>query len=415
MLYQLRELQRSLLEPISASAEAMARLYSNPASPFAWTPFSRPLSAGLELMHRMGKNYEKPPFNLTSTTVDGHEVSVVEHVELTKPFCRLVKFERQFPAALASRPRDPTILLFAPLSGHYATLLRDTVRTLLPEHDVFITDWNDARQVPLSAGPFGFDEYVAYSIEFMRHLGPEVHEVAVSQPTVPGLAAISVMSTLGDARLPRTVTMMGGPIDPRQSPTKVNTLATDHDFKWFENNLIATVPSRYPGAGRRVYPGFLQHLAFVSMNPERHATAHWDFFLDLVKGDLESAEAHRAFYDEYNAVLDMDAGFYLDTVRLVFQEHALPRGELKVRFEGREFRVAPEDVKTPALFTIEGELDDIAGPGQTRAALTLCTNVPEAKKRHYVAEGAGHYGIFSGRRWRETIYPQLREFIREVR
>jgi poly(3-hydroxybutyrate) depolymerase len=401
MLYHLREMQRSLLQPMTASAEVLSKLY---------TPFSRTLGAGFELMHRLGKDYAKPEFGLTRTVVDGVEVAVTERIELHKPFCRLLKFERALPAG---RPADPKVLLFAPLSGHHATLLRDTVRTLLPEHEVWITDWTDARLVPVQEGRFGFDDYVAYSIEFMRHLGPDVHVVAVCQPTVPVLAAISVMSTLNDPCVPRSMTLMGGPVDPRQTPTTVNKLATERDFAWFEDNLVYTVPFNHPGAGRRVYPGFLQHLAFVSMNPDRHVKSHWDFYLDLCRGDLESAESHRAFYDEYNAVLDMDADFYLETVKLVFQDHALPRGVLKVNFEGQQHRVAPEDIRVPALFTVEGELDDIAGPGQTFATHALCKNLPEARKRHHVAPGAGHYGIFSGRRWRESIYPQLRAFIRE--
>ena len=415
MLYQLREMQRSWLQPMSLSAEAVSRLYANPYNPLSFAPFAKTVSAGLELMHRLGKDYAKPGFDLTSTTIEGHEVPVVERVVLTKPFCQLRKFERVLPAALANRPQDPAILLFAPLSGHYATLLRDTVRAMLPDHDVYVTDWTDARLVPTSAGRFGFDEYVAYSIEFMRSLGPEANVVAVCQPTVPVLAAISIMSTIGDAKVPRTMTMMGGPIDPRQSPTQVNKLAVEKDFSWFENNLLATVPSTYPGAGRRVYPGFLQHLAFVSMNPERHAESHWEYFLSLVKGDQGSAESHRQFYDEYNAVLDMDADFYLETVRMVFQEHSLPRGVMKVKFEGQEYRVAPEDITGPALLTIEGEFDDIAGRGQSSAALALCSGIPDARKREYLAEGAGHYGIFSGHRWRETVYPQLREFIRAAK
>jgi poly(3-hydroxybutyrate) depolymerase len=404
MLYHLREMQRSLLQPLSASADAFSKLYAS--SPFSMAPFAKTVAASFELMHRLGKDYEKPRFNLTSTTIEGREVAVIETVELNKPFCRLLKFARE------GRTGDPKVLLFAPLSGHFATLLRDTVRTMLPEHEVYVTDWVDAREVPVSEGTFGFDDYVAYSIEFMRHLGPDVHVVAVCQPTVPVLAAIAVMSTLGDASLPRSMTLMGGPVDPRKTPTTVNTLATERDFSWFKDNLIYTVPPNHPGAGRKVYPGFLQHLAFVSMNPERHTQSHWDYFLSLVKGDKETAEGHRAFYDEYNAVLDMDAAFYLETVRLVFQEHALPRGVLDVKFEGKTVRVAPQDIKVPALFTIEGELDDIAGPGQTEAALGLCSSIPAARKQHHVAPGAGHYGIFSGRRWRESIYPQLRAFIR---
>jgi len=412
MLYELREMQRAWLQPFSVWADGMSKLYANPYSPFAHAPFARRISAGWELLHRLGKDYEKPSFGLATTTIDDHEVTVVERIEVSKPFCNLIKFERLMPRALADRPRDPAVLLFAPLSGHYATLLRDTVRALLPDHEVWITDWIDARTVPRSKGTFSLDDYIAYAIEFMRTLGPDLHVIAVCQPTVPVLAAVSVMSTLEDPGVPASLTLMGGPVDPRRSPTEVNNLATTRPLSWFEQNVIHQVPSIHPGAGRRVYPGFLQHLGFVAMNPDRHMKSHWDFYLDLVRGDLEDADAHRRFYDEYNAVLDMDAAYYLDTVRLVFQEHALPRGTWRVSFEGREVRVAPEDIRTPRLLTVEGELDDISGTGQTQAAIDLCAGIPADRKHHHTAAGAGHYGIFSGRRWRESIYPLVRDFIR---
>ena len=331
------------------------------------------------------------------------------------PFCRLLKFERQLPESLAQRRDDPAVLVFAPLSGHHATLLRDTVRALLPEHEVYITDWIDARMVPLSQGNFQLDDYVDYAIRFMRHLGPDVHVLSVCQPTVPVLGAISLMSTLGDPALPRSMTMMGGPIDTRRSPTEVNNLAQTHSFEWFERNVIYRVPARYPGAGRRVYPGFLQHTGFVAMNADRHVLSHWEFYQSLVQGDLEDAKAHRRFYDEYNAVLDLPAEFYLDTIRTVFQEYALPQGRWNVWFEGQRHRIVPADIRRVPLFTIEGELDDISGQGQTRAAHELCENLPAGMQRHLTAQGAGHYGIFSGRRWREIIYPEVREFIAEHR
>ena len=360
-------------------------------------PGGRTPSAWLELFTRLGKRYEKPAWNLPGVT---------ERVVQARPFCRLLRFERE------GRENDPKVLLFAPLSGHYATLLRETVRGLMAEHDVYVTDWVNARDVPLAEGRFGLDEYVAYSIEFMRLLGPGVHVMAVCQPTVPVLAAVSLMSSLGDPAVPRSMTLMGGPIDPRESPTQVNTLATERDFTWFEDNLIHTVPQGFAGAGRRVYPGFLQHLAFVSMNPDRHARSHQDFFFDLIKGDDESAEAHRAFYDEYNAVLDMTAEFYLETVKVVFQDHALPRHQMTVQFEGERRRVEPSAIVGPRLFTIEGELDDIAGAGQSKAALALCSAIPDARKQHFVVPGAGHYGIFSGRKWREQVLPRLHAFFR---
>ena len=411
MLYQLREAQRAVLNPLSNWAGSMSQLYTNPYSPLAYMPFANRVSAGFELMYRLGKEYEKPEFGVKSTLIDGREVTVAEQIELSKPFCRLLKFERMLPQALAQRRDDPTVLVFAPLSGHHATLLRDTVRTLLPEHNVYITDWLDARMVSLSHGTFHLDDYIAYAVEFIRHLGPNGHVMSVCQPTVPVLAAVSLMATLRDPQLPRSMTMMGGPIDTRHSPTEVNNLAQKRSFEWFERSVIYRVPSRYPGVGRRVYPGFLQHAGFVAMNPGRHATSHWDFYLDLIRGDLDDAETHRQFYDEYNAVLDLPAEYYLDTIDTVFQRHALPLGQWEVGFEGKRYRVAPEDITDVALFTIEGELDDISGPGQTKAAHELCRNIPSSMQRHLTAAGAGHYGIFSGRRWRELIYPEVRTFI----
>lgn len=412
MLYEMREAQRALLNPLSAWAEAVSKLYGNPYSPFSYGPFSRRISAGFELLHRLGKEYDKPPFELETTTIEGEVVPIVERIERHLPFCRLLHFQRALPPSLAHRAADPKVLVVAPLSGHHATLLRDTVRAMLPDHDVYITDWVDARMVPVEHGPFHLHDYVAYCIEFIRHLGPDVHLVSVCQPTVPVMAAVSVMSTLKDPKLPRTMTMMGGPIDTRRSPTQVNNLATTRDIEWFERNLIYRVPASHPGAGRRVYPGFLQHTGFVAMNPDRHFKSHWDFYLDMVRGDLDDAESHRKFYDEYNAVLDLPAEYYLETVNVVFQEHRLPNGTWVVPFEGREIRVAPEDITVPSLFTIEGELDDISGSGQTQAAHDLCSSIPAARKRHLTAMQCGHYGIFSGRRWREVIYPELREFIR---
>jgi poly(3-hydroxybutyrate) depolymerase len=412
VLYQVREAQRAVLNPLSSWAEAMSQMYSNPYSPYAYAPFAPRVAAGFELLHRLGKEYEKPSWNLPTTTIDGHEVSVVERIEVSKPFCRLIKFERLMPTALARRRPDPVVLLFAPLSGHHATLLRDTVRALLPQHQVYVTDWLDARTVPMAHGPFHLHDYVAYAIEFIRHLGPEVHLISVCQPTVPVLAAVSVMSTLKDRQLPRSMTMMGGPIDTRKSPTAVNNLATEKSFEWFERSVIYRVPGKYPGAGRRVYPGFLQHAGFVAMNPGRHAESHWDFYMQLVRGDDEDAEGHRRFYDEYNAVLDMPAEYYLDTIHTVFQEHRLPRGEWVLPFEGKQVQVAPADIRKVPLLCIEGELDDISGVGQTSAALDLCLNLPAADKHYMLAEGAGHYGIFSGRRWREVVCPHIAGFIR---
>jgi poly(3-hydroxybutyrate) depolymerase len=302
------------------------------------------------------------------------------------------------------------VLLVAPLSGHHATLLRDTVRALLPNHDIYVTDWVDARMVPVSNGPFHLDDYVKYVQDFIRLLGPDVHVISVCQPTVPVLAAISLMASNNDPCLPRSMVMMGGPIDTRLSPTEVNDLATTKPYSWFETNLIHRVPARHPGAGRRVYPGFLQHAGFLAMNTDRHVRSHHDFYLHLLRGADDDAESHRRFYDEYNAVMDMPAEFYLDTIKVVFQEQRLARGTWEI--DGQ--LVDPSAIKDVALFTIEGELDDISGLGQTAVALTLCSNIPEGKKQHYTAVGCGHYGIFSGRRWREMVYPKIARFIREA-
>ncbi|GLR26689.1 polyhydroxyalkanoate depolymerase [Limnobacter litoralis] len=407
MLYQLHELQRAMLNPMTIWAEAGAKLYSNPFSPMAHTPLSRRIAAGFELMYRLGKEYEKPQFNIQTVKCEGREISICEEIVETKPFCRLLHFRKLLPVESKPLKPQPKVLVVAPLSGHHATLLRDTVRTLLQDHEVYITDWIDARMVPLSEGEFHLDDYVHYCIEFMQLLGPDLHVVSVCQPTVPVMAAVSLMASANDPKQPKTMTMMGGPIDTRKSPTEVNNLATTKPFSWFENNVIYAVPHTYPGYLRKVYPGFLQHIGFVSMNPDKHMQSHYDFYLHLVEGDGESAEAHRRFYDEYNAVLDMPAEYYLDTIKTVFQEHALPTGTWKVRGEP----VKPSDIKQVALFTIEGELDDISGPGQTEAAHKLCTSIPKGKKQHFLAPECGHYGIFSGRRWREMIYPKIREFI----
>jgi poly(3-hydroxybutyrate) depolymerase len=408
MLYQLYETQRALLAPFSEFASASSKLYNHPLSPFAQAPMAQRVSAGFDLLHRLAKEYEKPEFGITSATVDGVEVAVQEQVAITKPFCRLLRFKRftDDPTALGDMKLQPPVLVVAPLSGHHSTLLRDTVTMLLQHHKVFVTDWTDARMVPTDKGPFHLDDYVAYIEEYIRHIGPEVNVISVCQPTVPVLAAVSLMASRGEFT-PRTLTMMGGPIDARRSPTSVNNLAMNKSYEWFEANVIYRVPPNYPGATRRVYPGFLQHTGFVAMNPDRHLTSHYDYFLDLVRGDEESADGHRQFYDEYNAVLDMPAEYYLDTIKVVFQDFALINGTWRV---GGEL-VRPQDIAKSALLTIEGELDDISGAGQTRAAHELCTGIAKECHFHYDAKGAGHYGIFSGRRWREQVYPEVREFI----
>lgn len=411
MIYQIHEMQRAMLSPLIALSEASARMLTAPGNLYGKLPGMQRMAAGFELMYRIGKDYEKPEFDIRTVQAHGHDLPIVEYNVLAKPFCNLVRFKRFSDDAkvIADLKDDPVVLVVAPLSGHHSTLLRDTVRTLLKDHKVYITDWVDARMVPIEHGPFHLADYVAYIQEFIRYLGADkLHVISVCQPTVPVLAAISLMASNKEA-MPRTMTMMGGPIDTRLSPTKVNDLATNKPLSWFENNVIQPVPSNYPGHGRKVYPGFLQHAGFLAMNPSRHFQSHWDFYQDLRRGDLEDAEAHRKFYDEYNAVLDMPAEYYLDTISVVFQQHLLPRGQWHVNGE----HVDPTAIKNTALFTIEGELDDISGLGQTAAAHDLCTSLPKTRKQHMTVKGAGHYGIFSGRRWRDTVYPDVRRFIRQ--
>ena len=416
MLYHLYEAQRSLMEPLTDFAQAAAKLFSNGTSPLSHLPAAQRMAAGYDLLYRLGKDYEKPEFGITSVDVDGNNVVIQEAIALDKPFCELRRFKRftDDPDTLQRLKMQPVVLVVAPLSGHYATLLRDTVRTLLKDHKVYITDWKNARTVPTSEGAFHLDDYIHYVEDFIRHLQAEYgncHVISVCQPTVPVLAAVSLMASRGE-QTPLSMTMMGGPIDARKSPTAVNNLAMNKSFEWFENNVIYRVPENFPGAGRRVYPGFLQHTGFVAMNPDRHATSHYDYFKDLIKGDDTGAEAHRKFYDEYNAVLDMDADYYLDTIRAVFQEFLLVKGVWDVRnADGSLERVKPEDIRDSALLTVEGELDDISGSGQTEAAHDLCTGIAKTQRQHFEVQGAGHYGIFSGRRWRDMVYPKLKAFI----
>ena len=416
MLYQLYESQRSMMEPFSDLAGAAAKVFSNPLSIVGQTPYAQRLSAGFDLMNRLGRDYEKPEFGIR--TVDAQDVAIAIHerVEINLPFCELRRFKRftDDPATLEALKGQPAVLVVAPLSGHYATLLRDTVQTMLKDHKVYITDWKNARMVPLAEGAFHLDDYVSYVQQFIRHLQARYgncHVMSVCQPTVPVLAAVSLMATRGELA-PLTMTMMGGPIDARKSPTAVNNLATDKSLRWFENNVIYRVPSKFPGAGRRVYPGFLQHSGFVAMNPSNHAKSHYDYFQDLIKGDDASTDAHRKFYNEYNAVLDMDADYYLDTIDVVFQDFKLVHGTWDVRnANGEPERVRPQDIRDTALLSIEGELDDISGSGQTAAVHSICTGVAKTMQRHFEVKGAGHYGIFAGRRWRDMVYPQVKAFI----
>ncbi|MBG6072092.1 MULTISPECIES: polyhydroxyalkanoate depolymerase [unclassified Polaromonas] len=418
MLYKLYESQRTLMEPFVDFAQAAAKLYTSPLSPLGKTPLSQRVSAGYSLMYRLGKDYEKPSFDIHQVDVDKQGVSLAIHerIEVDKPFCELRRFKRftDDSDTLTQLKDQPAVLVVAPLSGHYSTLLRDTVKTMLKDHKVYITDWKNARDVPLSEGAFHLDDYVNYVQEFIRHLQGKYgncHVISVCQPTVPVFAAISLMASRGE-KTPLSMIMMGGPIDARLCPTSVNNLATTKPYEWFENNVIYAVPGNFAGKGRRVYPGFLQHTGFVAMNPDRHATSHYDFFKNLIKGDDVSTDAHRKFYDEYNAVLDMDADYYLETIKTVFQDFKLVNSTWDVMStEGNLERVKPGDIKTTAVMTVEGELDDISGSGQTRAALDMCSGVAAGQKVHLEAEGAGHYGIFSGRRWRDVVYPAVKSFI----
>ncbi|MDP3191832.1 polyhydroxyalkanoate depolymerase [Rhodoferax sp.] len=416
MLYKFYEAQRSLMEPFTDLAQSAAKVYGNPLSVFGQHPLAQRISAGYDLMHRLGKDYEKPEFGLRTVDVDGVEVAIHERIELKKPFCELRRFKRftDDQGTLTKLKDQPAVLIVAPLSGHYATLLRDTVKTMLKDHKVYITDWTNARLVPTSEGGFSLDDYINYVQEFIRHVQSRYgncHVMSVCQPTVPVLAAVSLMASRGELT-PLSMVMMGGPIDARLSPTAVNNLAMNKSIEWFEHNVIYRVPTRFPGAGRKVYPGFLQHSGFVAMNPSNHARSHYDYFKDLIKGDDASADAHRKFYDEYNAVLDMDAQYYLDTIKVVFQEFNLVNGTWDVKgVDGTVERVRPEDIHNTALLSVEGELDDISGSGQTAAVHTICTGVDKKDQRHLEVEGAGHYGIFAGRRWRDVVYPQVKDFI----
>ncbi len=405
MLYQVHELQYAMMEPWRWWAQASADVMQSPLSLLSYAPSAKNAVAGFDLMLRLTGRYERPTFDITHVVVEGRQAAITEEVILDKPFCEL----RHFAKSRRSK-NEPHVLVFAPLSGHFSTLLRDTVRTMLPDHDVTITDWKDARDVSLAEGPFHFDDYVAYVQEFIafmqKRTGQNVHVVSVCQPTVPVLAAISLMAA-NKAATPASMTMMGGPIDTRRNPTSVNDFATRRPLWWFEQNVIQRVPVKYAGAVRRVYPGFMQLAGFVAMNPERHLESHQDYYKHLVAGDGESAESHRRFYDEYNAVMDLPAEYYLDTIVRVFQEQSLARGILEVAGQ----KVEPAAITKTSLFTIEGELDDISGSGQTEAAQELCAGIPTSKKQHLTAPGVGHYGIFSGRKYREMIYPQIKQFI----
>ncbi|MCC7305638.1 MAG: polyhydroxyalkanoate depolymerase [Alphaproteobacteria bacterium] len=409
MLYHLYELQHAMLTPVRLQAEIVRTAFQSPWNPASYTQFGRTIGAGAELFERVTRKFGRPEFGLTHTTIDGKKVEIVEKTIAEKPFGRLLNFHRRI------KRNDPKVLLVAPMSGHYATLLRGTVQALLPHHNVFITDWEDTRQVPLKDGIFNLDTYITYLREYMSLLGPDVHVIAVCQPAPMVLAAVALMASENDPNQPATMTLMGGPVDTRISKTTPTELAETRPLSWFEQTVVHEVPFYYPGAFRKVYPGFLQLTGFISMNPDRHLGSHMQFFQHLVKGDGSSAESHRKFYDEYLSVMDIPAEFYLQTIETVFQRHLLPRNMMKWRdpMTHQLVDVRPQDVEHTALLTIEGELDDISARGQTTAAHDLCYSLPQGKQYHHFQLQCGHYGIFNGRRWRNEIMPRIRHFIRQ--
>jgi poly(3-hydroxybutyrate) depolymerase len=406
MFYQLYELNHAMMAPWRAAADAMRLAYSNPLNPISHTYMGRAAAAGLEVFERSTRRYGKPTFGLPETVIDGVPVSVTEKIVWREPFCNLIHFQRELPRGRAA---DPKVLIVAPMSGHYATLLRGTVEAMLPNSDVYITDWIDARTVPLAEGTFDLDDYIDYVINLLHFLGPDTHVIAVCQPAVPVLAAVAVMEANDDPLSPSSMTLMGGPIDTRINPTAVNKLAEQKPIEWFRDNVVMPVPFPLPGFMRQVYPGFLQLSGFMSMNLDRHLTATKDFFEHLVKNDGDAAEKHRDFYDEYLAVMDLTAEFYLQTVDTVFIKHALPKGEMMHR--GR--KVDTTAIRKVALLTVEGENDDISGVGQTMAAQTICTNIPDHMRMHYVQPDVGHYGVFNGSRFRREIAPRISAFHRD--
>ena len=408
MQYHAYEFAHACLGPMRLGANSLRYQLDLPFNPLSSTPMARTMSAACEVFENVTRRYSKPEFGLSETMIDGTAVGVTEEIVLTKPFCVLRRFKRD-PLRTYKR-RDPKVLLVAPISGHHASLLRGTVKAMLPEHDVYITDWADARDVPLVAGRFDLDDFIDYVIAFARHLGPDTHVIAVSQASVPALAATALMAARQDLLAPVSLTLIGGPIDTRRNPTGVNVIAKSHPIDWFENNVINSVP--FPNAGflRKVYPGFFQLTGFMTMHPDRHMNAHIDLFANLIKGDRDSVEAHQRFYEEYLAVMDLAAEFYLQTLETVFHRHALPDGVMMHRGE----RIDCSAIRRTALMTIEGEKDDICGLGQTAAAHDLCRGIPARRRRHYVQPGVGHFGVFNGSRWRTEIQPRIRNFIREV-
>jgi poly(3-hydroxybutyrate) depolymerase len=403
--YFFYEAAHAVLGPARAASDAMRLFYKNPINPLAHTAYGRSIAAACELFERTTRRYGKPIFGLGQTEIDGGRVDVMERVVWKAPFCNLIHFDRDMPVNL---PRQPRLLIVAPMSGHFASLLRGTVEAFLPSHEVYITDWVDARLVPMTSGSFDLDDYIDYVMAMVRLLGPDVHVLAVCQPSVPVAAAIALLEAENDPNSPRSMILMGGPIDTRESPTEVNKLAERRGIEWFRRNCIARVPFPHPGFMREVYPGYLQLSGFMAMNFDRHLSAHWEMFNHLVEGDGDSAEKHRDFYDEYMAVMDLTAEFYLQTVDTVFVRHALPRGEMRHRDRSVDLAA----IRRCALMTVEGEKDDISGVGQTRATHNLCVNLPKAKQLYHLQKDVGHYGVFNGSRFRKHIAPAIGEFIK---
>jgi poly(3-hydroxybutyrate) depolymerase len=404
-MYWFYELGHAALNPSRAFADATRLFFKNPANPLAHTAYGKSIAATMELFERSTRRYRKPEWGIDSTTVGGERVAVNIKSVWQRPFCRLLHFERAF--VRPPRRPQPKLLIVAPMSGHYPTLLRGTVETFLPNHDVYITEWIDARMVPLVDGRFDLDTYIDYIVSMFRTLGGDVHVIAVCQPSVPVMAAVALMEADNDPDVPHSMVLMGGPIDTRINPNSVNELAERRGLSWFRNHVITKVPFPHPGMMRDVYPGFLQLHGFMSMNLDRHIEAHQNLFLHLVKGDGDSAQKHREFYDEYLAVMDLAAEFYLQTVDTVFIRHALPKGQMM----HRDRHVDPAAIKRVALMTVEGENDDISSVGQTEAAHALCVNIPHEDKVHYVQPSVGHYGVFNGSRFRAEIAPRIADFV----
>jgi len=402
MLYYLYEMQRLWAAPVQLMAQGAKVALNNPFNPVSHTPAGKIAGSAVDMIGHFTQRYGKPEWGIDSTEIDGRKVAISIEKRIDRTYCDLLHFRRE------EERNDPKLLILAPLSGHYATLVRGTVEAMLPDHDVYVSDWKDASMIPAADDRFDLDDYIDYLVDFLHALGPNTHVLAVCQPAVPAFAATALMAGWGDNCVPASLTMIGGPIDTRKSPTQVNLLAKEHDIAWFERNVVVDVPPPYPGAFRKVYPGFIQLTNFIAMNFDRHVASYHQLFQHLVQGDDDAADRKRAFYEEYRSVMDLPAEFYLQTVKTVFQDHLLPKGEMVHRWHP----VLTEKITETALMCIEGELDDISGIGQTKAALEVTPNLPESKKEYLLQKGVGHYGVFNGGKWRREIAPRVKQFIR---